>query len=181
MIVAMNTRHIASDPQAQLITEDLFQEVRRRAEASPRRRMNHNFHASLDDILHRFLNVLLRGTYVPPHRHVDPPKPEAFVILEGQAAFFLFDDRGEVRRTVVLGKGAEGAAPVTWGIDIPPGAWHSLAALTPYAVCYEVKPGPYAPAGDKDFAPWAPRENQPEAAAYLETLLRQHVPQAAAD
>jgi hypothetical protein len=29
------------------------------------------------------------------------------------------------------------------GIDVPPGACHNLAPLTPHAVCYEVKPGPW--------------------------------------
>ena len=57
------------------------------------------------------------------------------------------------------------------GIDIQPGVWHTLAVLTPHAVCYEVKPGPYSPANDKDFAPWAPREGDSDAAAYLEKLV----------
>ena len=38
-------------------------------------------------------------------------------------------------------------------------------------MCYEVKPGPYSAANDKDFAPWAPREGEPGVAAYLESLL----------
>jgi cupin fold WbuC family metalloprotein len=57
------------------------------------------------------------------------------------------------------------------GIDIAPGVWHSMAVLSPEAVCYEVKPGPYVATNDKDFAPWAPREGEPGAAAYLERLL----------
>ena len=56
-------------------------------------------------------------------------------------------------------------------IDLPPGVWHTLAALSPHAVCYEVKPGPYLPANDKAFAPWAPREGEPGAPAYLASLL----------
>jgi cupin fold WbuC family metalloprotein len=101
---------------------------------------------------------------VTPHRHLDPPKPEAFLVLEGRIAFFLFDDTGAVESTHILGGDAI-------GIDIGPGVWHSLAVLTPEAVCYEVKPGPYSAANDKDFAPWAPRESDPGAPAYLERLL----------
>jgi cupin fold WbuC family metalloprotein len=107
---------------------------------------------------------MLRGTYIAPHRHSDPPKAEAFLALEGELAFFTFDDSGRIATAHVLGRDAI-------GIDIQPGVWHTLAVLTPHAVCYEVKPGPYSPAKDKDFAPWAPREGDPEAAAYLERLV----------
>jgi len=108
--------------------------------------------------------VMLRGTYIAPHRHLDPPKSESFLVLEGEAAFFTFNDAGEVAGIYRLG----GA---TLGIDIPPGVWHTLAVLTPHAVCYEVKPGPYRASDDKDFATWAPREGDPGAPAYLERLI----------
>jgi hypothetical protein len=38
-------------------------------------------------------------------------------------------------------------------------------------VCFEVKPGPYSAANDKDFAPWAPMEGDAGAGAYLDTLV----------
>ncbi|MBI3208803.1 MAG: WbuC family cupin fold metalloprotein [Candidatus Solibacter usitatus] len=157
--------------QVQLIGDELFQEVLGMAGKSPRRRMNHNFHHSLEEPCHRFLNVLLRGTYVPPHRHVTPPKSEAFVVLEGQLAVFLFDDCGEVTRVEILGRGDYGDSK-TIGIDVGAGMWHSMAVLTGHAVCYEVKPGPYAAMSDKDFAPWAPREGEPGTKEYLQKLIR---------
>jgi cupin fold WbuC family metalloprotein len=150
--------------RVQILDEGLFARLIERARQSPRLRTNHNFHASMDENPHRFLNVMVRGTYVTPHRHTDPPKSESFLALSGEIAFFLFDDAGDVIRTEILGRD-------TIGIDIPPGVWHSLAVLTPEAVCYEVKPGPYSAANDKDFAPWAPREGDPSAAEYLESLL----------
>jgi cupin fold WbuC family metalloprotein len=61
---------------------------------------------------------------------------------------------------------------VARGIDLAPGVWHSITALTPYAVTYEVKPGPWEATKDKEFAPWAPAEGDPAAAAYLQWLLR---------
>ena len=57
------------------------------------------------------------------------------------------------------------------GIDIAPGVWHTIAVLTPHAVCYEVKPGPYSAANDKDFAPWAPREGDRGVEEYLDHLI----------
>jgi len=143
---------------------ELFQSLIDRARQSPRLRTNHNFHASLDDNPHRFLNVMVKGTYITPHRHIDPPKSESFLVLDGEIGFFTFDDAGQVITTHVLGRD-----PI--GIDIQPGVWHTMAVLSPHAICYEVKPGPYSPAADKDFAPWAPREGDPDRARYLELLL----------
>ena len=150
----------------QLLTTDLIQSVITKAKTSPRLRANHNFHATAEDNPHRFLNVLTFGTYIAPHRHKAPPKAESFIVLEGEIAFFIFDDGGKIEQTIRLGP----AHPAR-GIDLAPGLWHTLIALSPHAVCYEVKPGPYDAATDKEFAPWAPQEGDPTVPAYLETLL----------
>jgi cupin fold WbuC family metalloprotein len=149
----------------QLIDDALIEATLIKAKASSRLRANHNFHASDADDFHRFLNVLVRGTYVAPHRHVTPPKAEAFLALRGELVCFVFDDTGRVLTRAVLGRGGR------LGIDIPPGVWHSIAALSDEAVCYEAKTGPWIPATDKEFAPWAPREGDARAAAYLAGLL----------
>lgn len=152
-----------------------------RAGSHPRRRLNLNFHATLDENPHRFLNALLRGTYVRPHRHLYPPKAESFVMLSGAILFLLFDGDGEISSGRVL------AAPgARWnqvrpefqvnghamGVDVSPGLWHTLLPLSNESVIFEVKPGPYRPADDKEFAPWAPAEEAPDAAGYLELLYR---------
>ena len=148
----------------QLLDSDLFASLIERARRSPRRRTNHNFHTSMEDNPHRFLNVMVRGTYITPHRHRDPPKAESFLVLEGELAFFTFDDGGQIASTHILGRDAR-------GVDIQPGVWHTIAVLSDYVVCFEVKPGPYSAANDKDFAPWAPREGAAGAARYLDALL----------
>jgi cupin fold WbuC family metalloprotein len=148
----------------QTLSQALLDDLIERAHRSPRLRVNHNFHGSMEDNPHRFLNVMVKGTYIAPHRHLDPPKAEAFLVLDGEVAFFLFDDAGNVVRTEVVG-----SDPI--GIDLPSGVWHTLTPMSEHAVCYEVKPGPYSAATDKDFAPWAPREGDPEVAAYIESLL----------
>ncbi|MBV9744787.1 MAG: WbuC family cupin fold metalloprotein, partial [Acidobacteriia bacterium] len=58
-----------------------------------------------------------------------------------------------------------------WGIDVAPGVWHTILARSARVICFEVKPGPWDPASDKDFAPWAPAEKDPAAAGYLEKLI----------
>ena len=151
--------------RVQLLDQALIDRTLERAKSSPRLRTNHNFHAGPEQNPHRFLNALARGTYCAPHRHLNPPKSESFLALRGEVAFFLFDDSGEVREAHVLGR--EGLL----GIEVEAGEWHTVATLTDTSVCYEVKPGPWDPSNDKDFAPWAPREGDPRVPAYLASLL----------
>jgi cupin fold WbuC family metalloprotein len=155
--------------EVKLISASLFDTVADLAAASPRRRMNHNFHSGPADNPHRFLNVLLGGTYIPPHRHTDPPKSESFLVLEGEADVIVFDDHGDITARYQLG--SESAEGHLWGIDIAPGVWHTILPRTSRVVCFEVKPGPWVPATDKEFAPWAPRENDPAAEAYGKALM----------
>jgi cupin fold WbuC family metalloprotein len=128
--------------------------------SAPRRRCNHNLHPRLDDPVQRFLNVVQPESYVRPHRHA-PERFELFLILAGRAAAILFDERGEVREMVEL------ATVSTRAVEIPGGTWHTVVALAPDTVLFEVKPGPYAPISDKDFAAWAAPEGTPEAARQL--------------
>src|SRR6187551_3594660 len=46
---------------------------------SPRRRIIQPFHRTLDDALHRMFNAIQPGSYARPHRHLDPPKAEAWI------------------------------------------------------------------------------------------------------
>ena len=149
----------------QLLDDSLLDQITARALAVPRLRTNHNFHRGADDNPHRFLNALAKGTYCPPHRHLEPPKCEAFLLLRGTVVIFVFNDAGRVIETYRLG--SDGLL----GVDIPPGVWHSIAVLSQSAVCYEVKPGPWDPTADKELAPWAPREGDSTAPEYLESLL----------
>lgn len=159
----------------QIVSHQLLDELVGKALASARQRINHNFHKDLAENPNRFLNVMVKGTYVTPHRHVDPPKCETFLLLRGSVLFITFEDDGEIASVHRLGDGGE------YGIDITPGIWHSLIVTSDTAVCFEIKPGPYAPANDKDFAPWAPRETsfesplpegKPECDQYARTLLK---------
>ena len=153
-------------PSIQLLDDALLDSLVARAAASPRLRSNHNFHQAPVDNPHRFLNALVRGTYCPPHRHQTVPKDESFVVLRGELAAFIFDDTGQIAEVHSLGERG------LRGIDIAAGFWHTIAALSPTAVCYEVKPGPWDPRVDKELAPWAPLEGQPGAAEYAEYLMR---------
>ncbi len=137
-----------------LIDDALIAQVAAAADASPRRRMNHDFHAA-PEVVQRMLNALRDDSYVRPHRHADPDKVEVFVALQGRFLVLTFDERGSVAAHAVL----DPAGPVR-GAEIPPRTWHALLALDPVAVAFEVIQGPYDPATHKTFASWAPADDE---------------------
>lgn len=134
-----------------IIDKALLDATSARALASPRLRMNHNFHERLDDPVNRLLNAMEPGTYLPVHRHTTPPKDEMIVILRGRLASFTFDDEGKILEKAVIDP-REGV----YGFDIPAGVWHCALVLESGTVAYEVKAGPYAAIGENDIAPWSP-------------------------
>jgi cupin fold WbuC family metalloprotein len=136
------------------------------AAASERRRKNLNLHDEYADPCQRLFNAIEPGTYIRPHRHLDPPKAECFVTVRGRMALFVFADDGTVDKVLMLGVGCDVQA-----VELPPGTWHSLVSLEPGTVFFEIKHGPYVPLSDKDFAPWSPAEGSPGATAYLATLV----------
>ncbi len=99
-----------------IIDEVLLNDVSRQAKDSPRLRMNYNFHQSLDEKCHRFLNAVEPGTVVPIHRH--PTKDETFIVLKGRVKVSTFNDEGEVLESVVLCQD-DGM----YGVDIPKNVW----------------------------------------------------------
>jgi cupin fold WbuC family metalloprotein len=143
---------------------DLVQRKAYDAARSARRREIHIFHEGDADPLQRMLNALQPGSYVRPHRHLDPPKSESLIVLQGMLGYVSFSDDGlpEEESYLVLDTARD-----VYGCDIRPGVWHTIFALTPDTVVFEVKPGPYHAARDKDFALWAPQEYSPEAAVFL--------------
>ena len=136
-----------------------------RAAASPRRRMNLDFHDTPSHPVNRMLNAMEPDSYVRPHRHVAAFKDETFVVVKGAFGVVLFDDKGDVSHTALLRPESD-----LIGADLPAGVFHSIVALEPASVFFEVKAGPYDPATAKDWAPWAPEESAAEAAQYLSKL-----------
>ena len=65
------------------IHSDLLDKVVKEAQASERRRMNFNFH-QLEDPANRMLNAIEPESYIRPHRHLEPPRDEAFFVLRGK-------------------------------------------------------------------------------------------------
>ncbi len=121
-----------------IINVKLLDEVQLKAKESPRLRMNYNFHQSLDEKCHRFLNAVEPGTEVPIHKH--PTKDESFVLLRGRVRVTTYNDDGSIKESIVLNpeKGQ-------YGVDIPKGIWHNLESLESGSVFFECKEGPFVP------------------------------------
>ena len=118
-----------------IIDDNLLAQVAAQAKASPRLRKNYNFHQSLDDKCHRFLNAMEPGTQIPVHHH--PTKDETFVLLKGKVRVTTYNDDGEVLESYVISR-----ENGTYGADIPKNVWHGLECLEP-SVLLECKEGPF--------------------------------------
>ena len=150
---------------ARPIDLNLLDAVSAEAGASPRGRKNFNFHASDDFPAHRLLNAIEPGSYVAPHRHLDPNKDETMIALRGRLGVVLFDEAGQVTQALALEAGGE-----ICGVDIPHGVYHSVLGCEPGTVMFESKGGPFRPLQSEEKAPWAPMEGSVAAAAYLGRL-----------
>lgn len=148
------------------IDEDFIEKTSQKAKKSARMRMNYNFHKEDSARLQRMLNAMEPGTYIQPHKHENPDKVEAFFALRGRIVVVEFDDNGNIADNIVLD-----AKKGNYGVEIPARTWHTLISLESGSVAYEVKDGPYNVAVDKNFAPWAPAENDGESENYLKEIL----------
>jgi cupin fold WbuC family metalloprotein len=146
-----------------IVNTDTISDLLLRAAASPRKRMNHNLHTELVDPINRFVNAGISGTYIRPHRH-RMGKWEMVSVLEGVVDLVLFTESGRVKNRLSLGLKNIAIA------EIPGGEWHSFVFHKPSAVMLEVKPGPYEPQDDKEFADWAPLESDANATLFVRWL-----------
>ena len=119
----------------EIIDDQLIKKVREEARKSPRLRMNYNFHQSLSEKCHRFLNALEPGTQIPVHHH--PTKDETFVILKGKVRVSIYNDEGKVLQTCIICH-EEGS----YGVNIPKNMWHGVECIEP-SVIFECKEGPF--------------------------------------
>jgi cupin fold WbuC family metalloprotein len=148
-----------------IIDRGVLDGVSAAARRSPRRRQNQNLHGSDTAACHRLLNGIEPGSYIRPHRHLDPEKDETFILLRGSLGIITFDATGRVVESVLLRAAGEKVAA-----DIPHGVYHTALALEGGTVFFEAKAGPYLPLSAEEMAGFAPEEGSPEAAPYLERL-----------
>ena len=135
------------------------------ARTTPRLRKNHNLHPSDESRCHRLLNAIEPGSYIRPHRHLDPEKDESFILLRGQLGVIEFDDTGQITSTALLC--STGTCQVA---TIPHGIYHTAVSLMSGTIFFEAKAGPYRPLESPEKALWAPDEHDSNANEYLQRL-----------
>lgn len=135
------------------IDRALLAELSAEAQAAPRLRKNRNFHPRDDHPGHRLLNAIEPGSYVVPHRHLNPDKDETMLCLAGRLGVVIFALDGQVQETLELRPAGDAC-----GVDIPHGVVHTVLALERGTVMFEAKAGPYCPLSADEVMPWAPAE-----------------------
>lgn len=148
-----------------IIDRKLLDRLSTQAGENPRLRKNWNIHESDDFCCHRLLNAIEPGSYIRPHRHLDPTKNETFLIVRGRLGVILFDEAGLVAKKILLAADGD-----TLAVDIPHGIFHTAVSLTTGTIFFEAKAGPYLPLADGEKAGWAPEDGTPDAASYLAGL-----------
>lgn len=155
-----------------LVDQAMLDALSLEARTGSRLRKNRNFHEHDADPAHRLLNAIEPGSYIPPHRHLDPTKDETMIVLRGRLGIVFFDAAGRIGQTVLLTVGGPVCA-----ITIPHGVYHSVLACESGTVFFEAKAGPYLPLTDEERASWAPLEGDQAAVAYLKTMADLFAPE----
>lgn len=150
-----------------IINKQLLDEVTEAAKENPRMRKNWNIHPSDDFPAHRLLNAMEPGSYIRPHRHLDPLKDETFMIVRGRLGVLVFDGNGKVTEKLLLEAEGENI-----GVDLPSGVFHTAVSLAEGTIFFEAKAGPYVPLSEAEKPAWAP-EDGAAAAEYLITLKKE--------
>lgn len=146
-------------------TSELLDGLTAAAQQAPRLRMNHNLHPADDSRCHRLLNAVEPGSYIRPHRHLDPEKDETFVLVRGRLGVIEFDSEGAVTATTLLVAGSTHCIAT-----IPHGSYHTAVSLCSGTIFFEAKAGPYSPITEQEKAAWAPEDGSDKQPAYLDGL-----------
>jgi len=149
------------------LTDEQIEKGLEASRKSGRKRMILPIHRQQEAEVQRLVNFLQPGTYIRPHKHPMPHATESIVLLQGAIRFFTFDGVGDVITDQTLT--SNGIPDV---IDIEPGTWHTFLVQEPDTIIFECKKGPYDVETDKEFAVWAPCENDQGVNEYMETLAR---------
>ena len=148
------------------VDEQLIDELKQRAAASPTGRFRLCLHQSTDEVVQDMLIVHCRENYSRPHRH--PESAVSLKIIEGELAVLLFDDQGEVTRTMELGPHGGGKAVC---VRLAPGVWYATLCRSEMVVFYETKQGPFVRDRSNNWAPWSPAEDDPSGIAAFQARI----------
>ena len=119
--------------------------VEEEAMVSPRRRMHHDLRTqSLDedptwlDMSQRMLNVMMKDTVIPIHRHSETS--ETVIVLRGSGDEVTYDDKGNETGRVTLRYGSECSS-----VQVPRNVYHTFIPHEDGTTIFEAKDRAYDP------------------------------------
>ena len=126
------------------LDKELLDSITQKAKESPRLRMNHNLHDSLESKVQRLFNALEPGTVLPIHRHQNTD--ETYILIRGKIEVIFYDNKKNITDRFIVCQ-EDGI----FGVHIPKNTWHTLEVLENGSVIFEVKEGPYQPISENDI------------------------------
>ena len=132
-----------------------LRELRERAELNQQRpRYRFCAHEGTNDSLQEMYICTKDEGYIPVYQH--PDTATTHFILDGSIALVIFDELGEIVRTIVLEK-EKGA----WSCRVGAGIYYMTFVVTTWATYFECKSGPFTSSSNL-LAPWTPDVNESE-------------------
>ena len=134
-----------------ILDDYLFDVIEREAKASPRHRMNYDLRTqAMDkdpewrDTSQRMLNVMMKDTVIPIHRHTETS--ETVIVLRGSGDEVIYDDKGQVVDRVTLQYGSKCPA-----VQVPRNVYHTFIPHEDGTVIFEAKDRAYDPESTEDL------------------------------
>lgn len=151
-----------------LIFDNKFKEgLYSKAKESVRRRAHYTIHNDYSEPVQRLAIAILKGSYIPPHKHVLSTQWEFFHLIEGELKLVIFSEEGYVKELYYLGESTG-----VFAIQIPPGVIHTLVCLSKKAMVFEWKEGPFEPERAKLIPSWVINEQDVRADDFIKCLER---------
>ncbi len=166
----VNEAVLYNDETLCALTRDDLAELSRLGLATKEQRTRLCVHEGPDALVHEMFIVHTKDTYVRPHRH--KTKSESFQVLDGEGTLVLFNDDGQIQRTMKLGGLA---SEHTFYFKMPAQIWHMLIIESDVIVFKEVTQGPFD-GDDCEFPQWAPEgrhvDEVPEYMAHIKQQIQ---------
>ena len=137
---------------AKIKAQDLV-ELKKMAMLNPRKRIRICLHLGVSDKIHEMIIYHPKGTYVPPHKHID--KDESFHLISGEIDCVIFNNQGEVTKVFPMGNYSSGK---TFFYRIPADTFHTKI-FKKDTFFHEVTEGPFN-RDETIIASWAPDEKE---------------------
>ena len=134
-----------------ILNSELFDKIEEETKASPRHRMNYDLRtqatdedSSWHDTSQRMLNVMMKDSVIPVHRHSETT--ETVIVLRGSGDEVFFDANGIELERVTLRYGSDSVA-----VQVPRNVYHTFIPLEDGTVIFEAKDRAYDPDRTEEF------------------------------